>query len=96
MIWLIWFVYACVGLGIGIYSIIFLCLFRRLVIAFENMSKSSNHVGLSVAQHDEDKSIQERIVGDLPPEIVAPHIKKPPRAKGGFGLKVDLDDEESN
>lgn len=95
MIWFVWFVYACVGIGIGIYSIIFLCLFRRLVIALENMSKSSNHVVLGSAQHDEDKGIQERTVGELPPEIVAPHIKKPPRAKGGFGSKVDLD-EKSN
>ena len=29
-----------------------------------------------------------RTVSDLPPQVIAPHIGKPPRAKGGFGSRV--------
>jgi len=31
-------------------------------------------------------------VQELPPEIVAPNLKKPPRPEGGFGSRVGKDD----
>ena len=30
----------------------------------------------------------EKVVSDLPPQAIAPHIGNPPRAKGGFGSRV--------
>lgn len=35
------------------------------------------------------------IVEDLPPEVIAPSLKKPPRPEGGFGSRVGKVDDSS-
>lgn len=45
------------------------------------------NVTQSVGRVSEAKSREERKVAELPPEVIAPSIKKPPRPKGGFGRK---------
>lgn len=34
-------------------------------------------------------------VGELPPEVIAPSLKKPPRPQGGFGSRVGKSDGDT-
>ena len=33
-----------------------------------------------------------RVVAEIPPEIIAPNLKRPPKSRGGFGTTVRSDD----
>lgn len=84
------------GLGIGIYSIIFLVLFKRLVVALEKIANkpgvTETTIGTTPSIGVPKPQVTQRSVGDLPPEITAPHISKPPRPRGGFGTKASPDE----
>lgn len=49
--------------------------------------------GTSVSTPTKDQAITPRRVEELPPEVVAPNLFKPPRPRGGFGSAVRTDDD---
>ena len=50
----------------------------------------SKSTGLSEIESRKEESVE-----DLPPEILAPGLKRPPRPQGGFGSRVGKDDDGS-
>jgi len=47
----------------------------------------------NLGQLSEDTGLASfRVVAEVPPEVIAPNIKRPPKSRGGFGTTVRSDD----
>tara|TARA_R110000751_G_scaffold147668_2_gene252287 strand:+ start:1960 stop:2322 length:363 start_codon:yes stop_codon:yes gene_type:complete len=49
----------------------------------------------TTAPSDKKQFIKAKEVGELPPEIIAPSLKNPPRPAGGFGARVGKNKRDS-
>ena len=80
----------------GVYFLVnLLSILSELIAAYKaRKPQLDKHIAASVSPINNaiitsiDKS-QERKVVDIPPEIIAPALKNPPKVAGGFGKKVD-------
>jgi len=70
-------------------------LFRAIMLLERYIALESNNNGQQQSDNPQSKfvevgSIQE--IGDIPPDVIAPCIKNPPRPAGGFGSRVSEND----
>ena len=49
----------------------------------------------ATAPSSEKQFVKTREVNELPPEVIAPSLKNPPRPTGGFGSRVDKNKRDS-
>jgi hypothetical protein len=49
----------------------------------------------ATASSSEKQFVKTKEVDELPPEVIAPSLKNPPRPTGGFGSRVDKDKRDS-
>jgi hypothetical protein len=80
-------------------EIVALLLLWRLVRVLSGLTRVLDNVwsGQRLAPVDSksaghQQSKKQEQVGELPPEIIAPSLKKPPRPEGGFGSRVGKGD----
>lgn len=68
-------------------------LIRALEALANALQKRQSFDGNTVAYPAESHTTAVRKVVELAPEIIAPNLKTPPRARGGFGTAVRTDDD---
>jgi hypothetical protein len=56
------------------------------ILAKEHDKKAASSMGQSLSDPSKPDI---KTVEDLPPEVMAPYLRKPPRAPGGFGSKTE-------
>ena len=68
-------------------------LIRALEALANALQKRQSFDGNTVTHPTESHTAAVRKVVELAPEIIAPNLKTPPRARGGFGTAVRTDDD---
>lgn len=62
--------------------------YKSKKVLIDRQTGALNNTINSVLNTTSDKPLERKVI-DIPPEIIAPALKNPPKVAGGFGKKVD-------